>query len=302
MTRLIRTMTFGFFAVIGLATDASADPAEAARARADVQKTLGFVPEYVQKLPDSMVAGAWEEIKTLELGSNTALDGRTKELIGLAVSAQIPCEYCIIAHTEFARLNGASEAELGDALAMAAQTRKWSTVLNGLQLDEARFRSEVGRIIDNAKLAAQKKSPSPVVTVNVVDGASALTDITTTLGFVPEFLQKFPAVARAGAWKQLRDVEVRPTAVSNKNKELIGVAVAAQIPCRYCVIAHTEYARANGASEAELGEAVAMASLTRGMSTALNGLQIDETRFRGDIDRLAKNARAAKQAANGKRR
>ena len=302
MTRLIRTMTFGFFAVIGLAADASADPAEAARARADVQKTLGFVPDYVQKLPDTFVAGAWDEIKTLELGTNTALDGRTKELIGLAVSAQIPCRYCVIAHTEFARLNGASEAELGDALAMAAQTRKWSTVLNGLQLDEARFRGEIARIIENAKLAAQKQTPAPVVSINVVDGASALSDIKATLGFVPEFLQKFPAVGRAGAWKQLRDVEVKATTVSNKHKELIGVAVAAQIPCRYCVIAHTEYARANGASEAELGEAVAMASLTRGMSTVLNGLQLDEIRFRGDIDRLAKNARTARQAANGKAR
>jgi AhpD family alkylhydroperoxidase len=138
--------------------------------------------------------------------------------------------------------------------------------------------------------------------VNVVDGASALRDITATLGFVPEFLQKFPALGRAGAWKQLRDVEVKQTAISTKNKELIGVAVAAQIPCRYCVIAHTEYARANGASDAELGEAIAMASLTRGMSTLLNGLQLDETRFRGDIDRLAKNARAAKQAADTRRR
>lgn len=302
MTRLIRTVTFGFLAVIGLATTAAADPAGAARARADVQKTLGFVPEYMQKLPDSIVAGAWEEIKTLELSPDTALDGRTKELIGLAVSAQIPCRYCVIAHTEFAKVNGATEAELGEALAMAAQTRKWSTVLNGLQLDETRFRGEVARIIEHAKLAAQKKSPSPVLTVNVTDGASALSDITATLGFVPEFLQKFPAVARAGAWQQLKSVELAPTLLSAKTKELIGVAVAAQVPCRYCVIAHTEYARANGATGAELAEAIAMSSLTRGMSTLLNGMQLDETRFRGDVDRLARDARASKQAANMKRR
>ena len=48
-------------------------------------------------------------MKTLQLNPNTALPGRTKELIGLAVAAQIPCHYCIVAHTEFAKLNGASE-------------------------------------------------------------------------------------------------------------------------------------------------------------------------------------------------
>ena len=87
------------------------------------------------------------------------------------------------------------------------------------------------------------------------------------------------------------------TALSGKNKELVGLAVAAQIPCRYCIIAHTEFAKLNGATDAEINEAVAMASLTRNLSTMLNGLQVDETQFRKDLDRLVKGARNAQKAA-----
>ena len=36
-----------------------------------------------------------------------------------------------------------------------------------------------------------------------------------------------------------------------------------------------------------------MASLTRSMSTMLNGLQVDEAQFRRDVDRLVKGATAA---------
>ena len=82
-------------------------------------------------------------MKGLQLNPNTALPGRTKELIGLAVAAQVPCRYCIVAHTEFAKLNGASAAEIGEAVAMAAITRHWSTFLNGIQTDEAKFRAEI---------------------------------------------------------------------------------------------------------------------------------------------------------------
>lgn len=277
--------------VLGLGQVArAAEPPAATAARADIQKTFGFVPQFLLKLPEGMLPGAWEEMKTLQLNPRTVLPGRTKELIGLAVAAQIPCRYCIVAHTDFAKLNGASETEIGEAIAMAAITRHWSTYLNGMQTDEAKFRGEIARIIDNVKKASASKAP-----VAVTDGASALKEMTQMLGgYAPEFLRTFPEVARAGAWKQFRDVQLSSTtALSGKHKELVGLAVAAQVPCRFCVIAHTEFAKLNGATESEINEAVAMASLTRNLSTMLNGLQIDEAQFRRDVDRLVKGAAAA---------
>jgi AhpD family alkylhydroperoxidase len=246
-----------------------------------------------------MLPGLWDELKTLQMNPRTALPGKTKELIGLGVAAQIPCHYCIVAHTELAKLNGASEEEIGEAVAMAAIVRHWSTFLNGIQTDEAEFRADVARIIDNAKRSMAKAAtngakPQAPAPVSIVDGQSALKDMTQVWGFAPEFYKRFPDVARAGAWRQVRDVRMSPsTALSGKDKELVALAVAAQIPCKFCVIAGTELARLRGATEEEITEAIAMASLTRTVSTMLNGLQVDEPQFRRDIDRLVKGAKAA---------
>jgi AhpD family alkylhydroperoxidase len=301
-SRLFSTLLAALLTLVGFVSSAAADPATTSATRNDIQKTLGFVPAFLQKIPDSMLPGAWDELKGFQLNPATTLDGRTKELIGLAVAAQVPCRYCIVAHTEFAKLNGAGEAEIGEAVGMAALTRHFSTWLNGIQMDETRFRAEIAKLVANAKQAAMAKRGAPAP-INVVDGASALAEMNSLFGFTPEFLAKFPETARAGAWRQLRDMQLSSkTALSGKTKELIGLAVAAQVPCRYCVVAHTEFAKLNGATDLEIREAVAMASLTRNFSTLLNGLQVDEGQFRRDVDRLVRGAKmaAAKRASKAR--
>jgi len=281
----------------GAKSGAAASPAKAARA--DIQATLGFVPGFLLDVPDLALPGTWAEMKGLQLNPKTALSGETKELIGLAVAAQIPCKYCIMAHTEFAKLNGASKAEIGEAVTMAAITRHWSTFLNGAQTDDAKFRADIDRLVKNAQKAAG--TPPKGSPIAVVDGPSALRDVTQTLGFVPDFLRRFPDAGRAGAWTTMKDVQMNPqSAVSPKNKELIGLAVAAQVPCKYCVVAHTEFAKLAGASQAEIDEAIAMAAFTRHMSTLLNGLQSDEGAFRRDLGRLVRGAQAAAKANSKK--
>jgi AhpD family alkylhydroperoxidase len=269
--------------------------AGAAAAQADIKKTLGFVPQFFLKLPQLALPGFWDEMKALQLNPSTALPGKIKELIGLAVAAQIPCRYCVYAHTEFAKLNGATPAEVGEAVAMAGLTRHWSAFLNGVQTDPVKWRGEVARIVENARAAAKAPPGAPApAPAAVVDGQSALGDIAQSLGFAPEFLKRFPEPARAGAWRELKDVQLNPqTVLPGKVKELIGLAVAAQMPCTFCIVAHTEFAKLNGATDAEITEAIAMGAYTRNASTLLNGLEIDEPQFRRDIDRLVKGARAA---------
>jgi len=82
-----------------------------------------------------------------------ALDAKTKELIGLGVAAQIPCVYCVYAHTMNAKRLGATDAQIKEAVAAAALTRKWSTELNGNMYDFDSFRKEVDAI---NKAMAQK--------------------------------------------------------------------------------------------------------------------------------------------------
>jgi len=163
-TRAAIVLPVALLILCGAATGAAADPgkpssatAAADAARGDIARTLGFVPQFFSKLPALALPGAWEEMKTLQLNPHTALGGRTKELIGLAVAAQVPCRYCIVAHTEFAKLNGATDAEIAEAIAMASLTRNLSTMLNGLMADEGQFRRDIDKLVKGAKAAAKKR-------------------------------------------------------------------------------------------------------------------------------------------------
>ena len=89
--------------------------------------------------------------------------------------------------------------------------------------------------------------------------------------------------ARLDAEKVLigKDAKLDP-----KTRELIALGVAAQIPCTYCVYAHDKNARAAGASEAEIREAVATAAHVRHWSTVLNGMGYDFETFKAEVDQM----------------
>ena len=269
---------------------AHADPAADAKATyQDIQKTLGLVPSFFKAFPDEGVAAAWDELKSVQLNPKTALPSKTKELIGLAVAAQIPCRYCVYFHTQVAKLGGASDAEIKDAIAMAAITRHWSTVLNGMQIDLGEFKQDLAKILDYVQHPTAKGAASPVT-----DAASAYKDIERTLGRVPGFMRRFPEEGIAAAWLEMKTVQLNPaTPLDGKSKELIGLAVAAQVPCQYCIAFHTEAAKLNGATDQEIREAVAMAAITRHWSTVLNGSLIDETQFRKEVDQIVAGAKKA---------
>jgi AhpD family alkylhydroperoxidase len=113
----------------------------------DIQATLGSVPGFFKLFPESGIAGAWAEFKSVQLNPNTELNGKTKELIGLAIAAQIPCQYCVYFHTAAAKANGATDGEIREAVAMSAIVRHWSTVLNGMQVDMDGFKAEVNQVL-----------------------------------------------------------------------------------------------------------------------------------------------------------
>jgi AhpD family alkylhydroperoxidase len=121
----------------------------------DIEATLGQVPDMFKTLPEVAVAGAWAEIKGVQLNPKTALDGKTKELMGLAVAAQIPCQYCIYFHTRAAKAYGASDEEIKEAVAMASIVRHWSTMLNGSQVDLATFQKQTDEMLAHAAKASQ---------------------------------------------------------------------------------------------------------------------------------------------------
>jgi AhpD family alkylhydroperoxidase len=106
-----------------------------------MKSMFGSVPVMFNKLPLHVRASAWEWFKTTS-NPNAAIPPKYGELISLAVASQIPCEYCIYAHTTMAKMHGASEQEIQEAVMKGAEVRHWSTILNGNQVDFESFKTE----------------------------------------------------------------------------------------------------------------------------------------------------------------
>lgn len=257
---------------------------------ADIEKTLGSVPTFMKLFPEAGIEGAWQDMKGIQLSPQTAIPGKYKELIGLAVAAQVPCKYCVYFHTQAALAQGATEAEVKEAVALAASTRRWSTVLNGTQADEQAFKKDINKIhermMKNKNIQAMEAKPA---VTEILTAEDAYKDIQMTLGFVPGFLKNYPKSGIVGVWKEMKYIEMNPqSAIPGEYKHLIGVAVSGQIPCTYCSYYHTQSAMMMNANKDEILEAVAMAGITREWSTVLNGHDIDEKKFRAETDKVMK--------------
>ena len=110
-------------------------------------------------------------------------------------------------------------------------------------------------------------------------------EITETFGSYPSFFDAFPKYALPGAWQAFKELQ-GPGSIDAKNRELIGLAVASQIPCSYCVYFHTVSAKAYGATDEELKEAVAFAGSIRNWSTVIHGNQIELEEFKKEFDKM----------------
>jgi len=123
----------------------------AAKSRAEIYaemtSMLGLVPTFFKSIPDSTLGLEWELIKRVQMEPGP-IPNKYRELIGVGVSAATKCEYCTFFHTEMARLNGATDAEIEDALHYTKSTTGWSTYINGSQADLDLFRSEIKAVVE----------------------------------------------------------------------------------------------------------------------------------------------------------
>lgn len=141
---LVMAAVCGLIFVSGTAIAEEPTPSEAAIA--EMKKMLGGVPTELQLYPESARAAGWEMMKSTDLNKNTALPAKIRELIGLAVAAQIPCQYCVYYHIKAAKAAGASEEEMREAVHQASLTRHWSTILYGNQYDLEVYKTEVDAV------------------------------------------------------------------------------------------------------------------------------------------------------------
>jgi AhpD family alkylhydroperoxidase len=123
-------------------------------------------------------------------------------------------------------------------------------------------------------------------------------EIEQTLGLVPEFFKRVPDYLLPTEWASFKNLQLSDqTAIPNKYKELIGLAVSGATRCRYCAYFHAEAARLFGATEDEVTEAALIAKNTMGWSTYLNTLAFDYDEFVREFDQIA--AHVCEQMAAG---
>ncbi|MES2398161.1 MAG: carboxymuconolactone decarboxylase family protein [Bacteroidota bacterium] len=117
---------------------------------AEIKENLGIVPEFFKSIPEAYLDFEWELFKTLELGE-TLIPNKYKELMGVAMHSETKCRYCTLFHTETAKLFGATDAEIQEAVHYAKMSLGWSAYLNGMQTEYDDFKNELQQIGEYVK-------------------------------------------------------------------------------------------------------------------------------------------------------
>jgi AhpD family alkylhydroperoxidase len=112
-------------------------------AKADMAATLGPDSVQIGVFPDAFAASTWAQTRAWLIDNTATIPPKYRALIGLAVSSQIPCEYCIYADTADARVFGATDEEIKEAIMFAGLTRLGSTLVNGNMVDKTKFKAEI---------------------------------------------------------------------------------------------------------------------------------------------------------------
>jgi AhpD family alkylhydroperoxidase len=125
------------------------------KAKAEMEQTFGSVPSWFESYPEHALPAAWELYKTLK-GPKSSISSKNAELIQLAVASQIPCVYCVYFHRISAKAFGATDAEIKEAVALGAETRHWSMVIQGSGISFEDFKAEFEAMMKYMEEKAKK--------------------------------------------------------------------------------------------------------------------------------------------------
>ncbi|WP_405847978.1 carboxymuconolactone decarboxylase family protein [Streptomyces niveus] len=113
----------------------------------EIKETLGLVPHFLTQIPDDLLDYEWQIFKEIELGE-TLIPNKYKELMGIALHSETKCRYCTLFHMEAAKMFGATDAEIQEAVHFAKNSVGWSVYLNGMREDYDEFAEELGQMKD----------------------------------------------------------------------------------------------------------------------------------------------------------
>jgi AhpD family alkylhydroperoxidase len=121
----------------------------------DIQKSLGIVPGFMKALPEDVLIHDWPLFKKYTLGESK-MPAKYRELIGLAIAANIKCPYCILFHKSAAQLYGATTEEFAEIDFLASYTSRWSSMIHAQNYSYETFAKETAQIGEYLSKGAKK--------------------------------------------------------------------------------------------------------------------------------------------------
>ena len=126
------------------------------KVQTEMEEAFGTFPVFMKVFPEHLRAAAWEWMKAWH-SPEAAIPAKYSELIAIGAASQIPCNYCVYYHTEMAKMLGATEAEIQEAVAKAAEVSHWSTVVNGAGIEFEAFKAEIDKMLAHIKKQSEAK-------------------------------------------------------------------------------------------------------------------------------------------------
>lgn len=113
----------------------------------EIKETLGLVPSFFDRFPEETLDYEWTLFKRFELQEEgMAIPVKTRQLMGVALHSETKCHYCTLFHTEVAKLFGATDVEIQEAVHYAKHSLGLSAYLNGIRQDFDDFQKELEEI------------------------------------------------------------------------------------------------------------------------------------------------------------
>lgn len=121
----------------------------------DIEETFGFVPGFMKGLPQDVLMHDWPLMKKYTL-QESKIPAKYRELMGLAVAANIKCPYCQLFHKSVAQMAGATPEEFAETAFLASYTSRWSSMIHAQHYDYDTFAKETQQIGEYLSKNAKK--------------------------------------------------------------------------------------------------------------------------------------------------
>src|SRR3972149_8871695 len=121
----------------------------------DIEKMLGMVPGFMKALPENVLIQEWPLFKKYNF-EETEIPAKYRELMGLAVAANIKCPYCQLFHKSAAQLYGATPEEFAEIAFLASYTSRWSAIIHAQNYSYETFAKETAQIGEYLSKGAKK--------------------------------------------------------------------------------------------------------------------------------------------------